>query len=76
MTATSTPLAGTTAGRTRLPGPDVVRAVALIGVVVMNYNGYLLLQQEDPRSTDALENVSTSRLTRSRSAWRVTAQNP
>jgi len=54
MTATSTPLAGTTAGRTRLPGPDVVRAVALIGVVVMNYNGYLLLQQEAPRSTDAL----------------------
>ncbi len=29
---------------TRLAGPDVVRAVALIGVVVMNYHGYLLLQ--------------------------------
>jgi uncharacterized protein len=28
----------------RLPGPDVVRAVALIGVVVMNYHGYLILQ--------------------------------
>jgi uncharacterized protein len=27
----------------RLAGPDVVRAVALIGVVVMNYHGYLLL---------------------------------
>lgn len=26
----------------RLPGPDVVRAVALIGVVVMNYHGYLI----------------------------------
>jgi uncharacterized membrane protein YeiB len=25
----------------RLPGPDVTRAVALIGVVVMNYHGYL-----------------------------------
>jgi uncharacterized protein len=25
----------------RLPGPDVVRAVALIGVVVMNFHGYL-----------------------------------
>src|SRR5215204_370957 len=25
----------------RLPGLDVTRAVALIGVVVMNYNGYL-----------------------------------
>lgn len=28
----------------RLPGPDVVRAVALIGVVVMNYHGYLLIE--------------------------------
>lgn len=28
-------------GESRLPGPDVVRAVALIGVVVMNYHGYL-----------------------------------
>jgi uncharacterized protein len=27
----------------RLPGPDVVRAVALIGVVLMNYHGYLIL---------------------------------
>ncbi|MGB0115131.1 MAG: DUF418 domain-containing protein [Ilumatobacteraceae bacterium] len=32
-----------TAPADRLPGPDVVRAVALIGVVVMNYHGYLLL---------------------------------
>jgi uncharacterized membrane protein YeiB len=29
----------------RLPGPDVVRAVALIGVVVMNYHGYLLIEE-------------------------------
>lgn len=28
----------------RLPGPDVVRAAALIGVVVMNYHGYLILR--------------------------------
>jgi len=28
----------------RLPGPDVVRAVALIGVVVMNYHGYLMFR--------------------------------
>jgi len=28
----------------RLCGPDVVRAVALIGVVVMNYHGYLMLR--------------------------------
>lgn len=27
----------------RQPGPDVVRAVALIGVVVMNYHGYLVI---------------------------------
>ena len=30
----------------RLPGPDVVRAVALIGVVVMNYHGYLMFREE------------------------------
>ena len=29
------------AGRARLPGPDVTRAVALIGVVLINYHGYL-----------------------------------
>jgi uncharacterized protein len=28
----------------RLAGPDVIRAVALIGVVVMNYYGYLILR--------------------------------
>ena len=28
----------------RLPGPDVVRAVALIGVALMNYHGYLILR--------------------------------
>jgi uncharacterized protein len=28
----------------RRPGPDVVRAVAMFGVVVMNYHGYLILQ--------------------------------
>ena len=26
------------------PGPDVVRAVALIGVVMMNYHGYLMFR--------------------------------
>ena len=31
----------------RLAGPDVVRAVALIGVVVMNYHGYLILRSFD-----------------------------
>lgn len=31
----------------RLPGPDVVRAVALIGVMVMNYHGYLILRGLD-----------------------------
>lgn len=35
----------------RLPGPDVVRALALIGVVVMNYHGYLIIDGGD-RSDD------------------------
>ncbi|MGI9645577.1 MAG: DUF418 domain-containing protein [Ilumatobacteraceae bacterium] len=39
--------------RRRLPGPDVVRAVALIGVVVMNYHGYLILRGGS-RSTDTV----------------------
>jgi uncharacterized protein len=34
-----------TAPAARLRGPDVVRAVALIGVVVMNYHGYLILRR-------------------------------
>ncbi len=37
--------------RPRLAGPDVVRAVALIGVVVMNYHGYLILRG-GPRSDE------------------------
>ena len=37
-------------GLPRLPGPDVVRAVALIGVVVMNYHGYLLLRRTPGRT--------------------------
>ena len=37
--------------RRRLPGPDVVRAVALIGVVVMNFHGYLVIAAD--RSSDA-----------------------
>jgi uncharacterized membrane protein YeiB len=36
----------------RLPGPDVVRAVALIGVVVMNFHGYLIIRSE--RGDDAV----------------------
>jgi uncharacterized membrane protein YeiB len=49
MALTSTvPGAGLTErDRTRLPGPDVVRAVALIGVVVMNYHGYLIIAGGD-----------------------------
>lgn len=34
--------------RRRLSGPDVVRAVALIGVVVMNYHGYLIIRDASP----------------------------
>ena len=33
-----------TAPSARLAGPDVVRAIALIGVVVMNFHGYLILR--------------------------------
>ncbi len=33
-----------TAPAARLRGPDAVRAVALIGVIVMNYHGYLILR--------------------------------
>ena len=32
----------------RRPGPDVVRAVALIGVIVINYHGYLILRGAEP----------------------------
>ena len=41
----------------RLPGPDVVRAVAMIGVVVMNYHGYLILRSDGPRRTGWLEDT-------------------
>jgi uncharacterized membrane protein YeiB len=36
-------LAERTARGPRLVGPDVVRAIALIGVVLMNYHGYLII---------------------------------
>lgn len=41
MTATETRPVVPSESVERLPGPDVVRAIALIGVVVMNYHGYL-----------------------------------
>jgi uncharacterized membrane protein YeiB len=40
-----------TARGPRLVGPDVVRAVALIGVVLMNYHGYLIISGGE-RSTN------------------------
>ena len=43
MTRTATP-PSSAIGTERLPGPDVVRAVALIGVVLMNFHGYLILR--------------------------------
>ena len=42
--STPTPSFTDTAPTARLHGPDVVRAVALIGVVVMNFHGYLILR--------------------------------
>ena len=52
--ATGTTTVGT--GR-RLPGPDVVRAVALIGVVVMNYHGYLILRDSTDLRSGWLEEL-------------------
>jgi uncharacterized membrane protein YeiB len=47
MAVTTTGTPSTRAPTGRLPGPDVVRAVALIGVVVMNFHGYLILRGGD-----------------------------
>lgn len=41
VTATTGATAPRSLGRPRIDAPDVVRAIALIGVVVMNYHGYL-----------------------------------
>ena len=46
LTARALPPVGHIVSR-RLPGPDVVRAVALIGVVVMNFHGYLVLDDRN-----------------------------
>jgi uncharacterized protein len=49
-----------TAQADRLRGPDVVRAVALIGVVVMNYHGYLILRRSPvaaPPAADWLDEL-------------------
>ena len=56
MTATATTPADTRAAE-RLPGPDVVRAVALIGVVVMNYHGYLILRADGAPGTGWMEDL-------------------
>lgn len=53
MTATDRWRSGVTMDAARLPGPDVVRAVALIGVVVMNFHGYLVLRG-GPRGESAV----------------------
>ena len=47
----------TTRARERLPGPDVVRAVALIGVVAVNYHGYLILRSGSPHGTGWMEDL-------------------
>lgn len=41
MTETATVTRNLVATRARLAGPDVTRAIALIGVVIMNFHGYL-----------------------------------
>lgn len=40
----------------RRPGPDVVRAIAMLGVVVMNYHGYLIIRGA-PRDGGVLYDV-------------------
>lgn len=40
----------------RRPGPDVVRALAMAGVVVMNYHGYLILRGAD-RGTGTIDDL-------------------
>lgn len=57
MTASTTEPTSTVRATGRLPGPDVVRAVALIGVVVMNYHGYLILQGPGRPRTGWLEEL-------------------
>ncbi len=42
--STTPPKTARPKSRQRKPGPDVVRAIALIGVVVMNYHGYLIIR--------------------------------
>ncbi len=53
--AASTDRLSSIATNRRVPGPDVVRGVALIGVVVMNYHGYLILRGAERGSTWADE---------------------
>jgi uncharacterized protein len=48
VTATDRTTAAIDTAPARLPGPDVVRAVALIGVVLMNFHGYLILRGSTP----------------------------
>ncbi len=45
---TSTLTSPAAGSKRRQPGPDVVRALALIGVVVMNYHGYLIIRGAKP----------------------------
>lgn len=54
LTTQLDPATGSRPPGERIAGLDVVRAVALIGVVVMNYHGYLILLGAE-RGTDPLE---------------------
>lgn len=53
MTVTGRADTAVVADAARLPGPDVVRAVALIGVVVLNFHGYLVIRGS-ARGADAV----------------------
>jgi len=44
LTPDTAAAAGSKTPSSRRPGPDVVRAIAMAGVVVMNYHGYLIIR--------------------------------
>ena len=46
--ATADPALGVVPIDRRRPGPDVVRALALLGVIVMNFHGYLIIRGAQP----------------------------
>ena len=63
MSVAATALAPVARRTPRLPGPDVTRAIALLGVITMNYHGYL-------NGGDAAAVAGDSRMTALFDPWR------